>query len=424
MRRDDLSLFRVPAFRRLWTARTISVLGSAVTPVALAFGVLDLPGAGPKDLGLVLTLESAASLVTILLGGVLGDRFPRTRMLMVSEAIAGLSVGAIAVLFILGTATVPIVAALGFLGGAAAGLVFPILAGLVPETAPEDRLQSANAFMRLSQATSQIVGFAVAGLLVASIGSGWTLTIDAISFFVAVAIVAGIPAKARERGPVSHVFRELREGWRSFRSFDWIWGTTLAATIWVAAFQASFGVLGPVVAKAELGGARGWSIVLAGFSLGGVLGTFVVARIRPRRPMVLAALLFQGGTLFTLMLAVPFSVPMMALAGAVLGVTFSVITVLWDTLLQVHVPPELLARVYSYDFLGSTAAIPIGTAIIGTLASSYGAREVLIGSAVLQGLSGVLPLVIRGVWKVGLEKPEGRATPSDGTGRSAADASR
>ena len=135
MRRDDVSLFRVPAFRRLWTARTISVLGSAVTPVALAFGVLDLPGAGPKDLGLVLTLESAASLVTILLGGVLGDRFPRTRMLMVSEAIAGLSVGAIAVLFILGTATVPIVAALGALGGAAAGLVFPILAGLVPETA-------------------------------------------------------------------------------------------------------------------------------------------------------------------------------------------------------------------------------------------------------------------------------------------------
>ena len=103
--------------------------------------------------------------------------------------------------------------------------------------------------------------------------------------------------------------------------------------------------------------------------------------------MVLASLLFQGGTLFTLMLAVPFSVPMMALAGAVLGVTFSVITVLWDTLLQVHVPPELLARVYSYDFLGSTAAIPIGTAIIGTLASNYGAREVLIGAA-----AGVLDL--------------------------------
>ena len=172
------------------------------------------------------------------------------------------------------------------------------------------------------------------------------------------------------------------------------------------ALRAASLLLGPVVAKADLGGARGWSIVLAGFSLGGVLGTFVVARIRPRRPMVLAALLFQGGTLFTLMLAVPFSVPMMALAGAVLGVTFSVITVLWDTLLQVHVPPELLARVYSYDFLGSTAAIPIGTAVIGTLASNYGAREVLIGAAVLQGLAGLVPLLVRGVWKVELEKAE------------------
>ncbi|MFM8943647.1 MAG: MFS transporter, partial [Actinomycetota bacterium] len=121
---------------------------------------------------------------------------------------------------------------------------------------------------------------------------------------------------------------------------------------------------------------------------------------------------FQGGTFFTLMLAVPFSVPVMAVAAAILGITFSVITVVWDTLLQLLVPPDLLARVYSYDFLGSTAAIPIGTAIVGTLAARFGAREVLIGAAALQVLGGIEPLFIRGVWRIGMEKDPAPATPA------------
>ena len=100
MRRADLRLLSEPGFRRLWLARTISLLGSALSPVALAFGVLDLPGAGAKELAYVLTAQTTATLATVLFGGVLGDRFPRTRMLMVGEGLAGISVGVTAALFL------------------------------------------------------------------------------------------------------------------------------------------------------------------------------------------------------------------------------------------------------------------------------------------------------------------------------------
>ena len=169
MRRADLRLLSEPGFRRLWLARTISLLGSALSPVALAFGVLDLPGAGPKDLAYVLTAQTATTLATVLFGGVLGDRFPRTRMLMLGEGLAGVSVGATAALFLTGRATTGLLVPLGALAGAGAGVLAPILGGLVPETVTRDRLQSANALLTFSRATVQIGGAALAGVLVATV---------------------------------------------------------------------------------------------------------------------------------------------------------------------------------------------------------------------------------------------------------------
>ena len=414
MRRDDLRLLRVPAFRRLWAARTTSILGSALTPVALAFGVLELPGAGARELALVVTCNALAMIATILAGGVLGDRFPRTRMLMIAEGIAGVSAGGVAFLFISGQATPGSVAALAALAGGAEGLLFPVLSGLVPETAPADRLQSANALLKFSQTTAQIGGSALAGLLVASVGPGWAMAIDAVSFALAVLIVAGIPATRREPSGAG-LIHELRDGWRAFASYRWIWATTIAATIWIGGFHASFSILGPVVAKSSLGGAPGWALVLAAFSVGGVAGTFIATRVRPRRPMVIVTLLFQPGTLFVAMLSLPATLPWVAASAVGLGVSFSVIGVLWDTLLQTHIPPEMLSRVASYDALGSLAAIPVATALVGSVVASVGVERTLEIAAVVMLLSGLEPLLVRDVWRIGLAKEQGEGPVAAGS---------
>lgn len=413
MRRDDLQLLREPRFRRLWLARTISILGSALTPVALAFGVLDLPGAGARELALVVTSASVAMIATILAGGVLGDRFPRTRMLMIAESIAGISAAGVAFLFITGHATPGSIAALAVLAGGAEGLLFPVLSGLVPETVPEDRLQPANALLRFSQTSAQIGGAALAGILVAGVGAGWAMAIDALSFFVAVFIVAGIPAVHREPSGEG-MLHELREGWRAFLTFRWIWATTLAAMIWIGGFHASFAILGPVVAKSSLGGAPAWALVLAAFSIGGVAGTFIATRVRPRRPMVLVTVLFQPGTVFVAMLALPASFPWIVVASIALGVSFSVIGVLWDTLLQTHVPGDMLSRVASYDALGSLAAVPVATALVGSVVATIGVQTTLEVAAVVMLVSGLGPLVVRDVWRIGLEKDAPDAEPTVG----------
>ena len=403
VRRADLRLLSEPGFRRLWLARTISLLGSALSPVALAFGVLDLPGAGAKELAYVLTAQTTATLATVLFGGVLGDRFPRTRMLMVGEGLAGISVGVTAALFLTGHATPGLLVPFGALAGAGSGLLVPVLGGLVPETVPGDRLQSANALLTFSRSTVQIGGAALAGVLVATIGPGWTLAMDAASFAIGVVIVAGIPAARSEREP-STMLRDLRDGWRGFLAFPWIWGSTLAATVWIGAFSPAFGVLGPVVAKSSLGGPTAWATVLAGVPIGGVLGTFIATRIRPKRPMVVVLLMAEPSALLVGLLAIPASVPFLVLAAIALGISFSVLGVLWSTLLQVHVPPDLLSRVTAIDYLGSAAAGPIGTALVGTIAAAEGVRPTLIGATVVIVLSGFGGLVVPDVWRIGLEK--------------------
>lgn len=414
MRREDLELLRVPGFRRLWAARTISILGSAFAPVALAFGVLDLPGAGAPELALVVTAASVAMVATILIGGVLGDRFPRTRVLMLGESIAGVSSAAVAFLFITGDATPGSIAVLAALAGGAEGLLFPVLSGVVPETAPPDRLQAANALLRFSQSGAQVGGAALAGILVASIGAGWTMAIDAASFFIAVGVVSRIPARRPEASGGS-MLRELRDGWRSFVSFRWIWATTLSATVWVGLFHAAFAVLGPVVAKRSLGGAPAWAGVLAVFSVGSVLGTVVATRVRPRRPMVVVALLFHPGALFVGLLALPATLPWMMLGGLGLGISFALITVLWDTMIQTHVPTEMLSRVASYDALGAMAAVPVATAIVGSVSAAIGVSTTLEWSAAIMLLSGFGPLVVRDVWRIGLTKEGAEGPLGSGT---------
>lgn len=410
MRKEDLQLLREPKFRRLWLARTISILGSALTPVALAFGVLDLPGAGARELALVVTCASVAMVATILAGGVLGDRFPRTRMLMIAETIAGISAAGVAFLFISGHATPGSIAALAILAGGAEGLLFPVLYGLVPETVSEDRLQPANALLKFSQTSAQIGGSAVAGILVAGVGAGWAMAIDALSFFIAVFVVAGIPAVHREPSG-DGMLHELRDGWRAFISFKWIWATTLAATIWIGGFHASFAILGPVVAKSSLGGAPGWALVLAAFSIGGVAGTFIATRVRPRRPMVVVTVLFQPGTVFVAMLSLPASLPWVVVSAVALGVSFSVIGVLWDTLLQTHIPRDMLSRVASYDALGSLAAVPVATALVGSVVATLGVRATLEIAAVVMLISGLEPLLVRDVWRIGLTRDDPAEEP-------------
>ena len=235
--------------------------------------------------------------------------------------------------------------------GIATSFFFPASVSVVPHTVPAAQLQQANALMRLSQNSTSILGAVVAGALVATIGSGWALAFDAATYFASAAVLS----RMRIRGPMTagaNFVRELAEGWREFASRTWLWTVVVAASVGNLVLVGGQAVLGPVVAKESLGGAAGWGGVVAAEGAGLLVGSIVALRWRPARPLFTGVLLLSGTSVFLASLAIPASLPIVILAGAIAGFGLETFNVNWTTTMHEQIPDEVLARVNSYDALG------------------------------------------------------------------------
>jgi MFS family permease len=374
----------------------VSLLGSGVAPVALAFAVLGLPGASATDLGLVLAARAVAQVLLLLLGGVLGDRWPRIAVLLTSDLLSMAAQGAVAALFLTGTAGVPAVAALAAVNGAAGALFLPAARGVVPEVVTGEHLLPANALLRLSANVTGIVGAALAGVLVVTVGAGWALAADAASFGVSALLLLGVRLPAGARTAATSVLTDLREGWREFASRRWLWVVVSQFALVNGCF-AAVNVLGPLTAQRSLGGAAGWSAVLTCLSVGLVAGSLLALRLRPRFPLRTAVAATLGFAPPFVLLAVPAPVWLIGAAMLATGVCVDVFEVLWDTTLQQHVPHTALSRIGAYDAVGSFALGPVCLAVVGPLADSVGTRAVLLAGGAVSAAAGLAALADRTV---------------------------
>ncbi len=381
--RDDLRLLTDRRFALLFSARTVSILGTAISPVALAFAVLDLPGASATTLSLVLAAQSVPEVLFLLLGGVVADRFPRYRVMVGAELAAGVSFAVLAALFLLDAAHVPVVMALAAVNGVATAMFFPALTGIVPQVVPQERLQGANGLLRLSMNGSRILGLAVAGALVAVFGTAWALAIDAMSFLISAALLAGVRVPNTRVDMGTSLLGDLRHGWHEFSSRQWLWVIVIQFSILNAAMTAALGVLGPVIAKRDLGGAPAWSAILAAEAIGMVAGVLLAIRIRPSRPMLVATLVMFGTAPPVMLLSLGAPVLIVAASALVAGACIDIFTVLWETALQQHIPPDALSRVGSYDAIGSFMMMPVGLLAAGPAAGLIGVEAALWGCAAL-----------------------------------------
>ncbi len=395
--RRDLTILRQRSFLLLFLARTFSVLGTSVGPVALAFGVLALPHATPTTLSVVLAGFSVSNVLFMLLGGVIADRFPRMRVMVGSDIASAAVWAAIAVLLITGWAPIPLLVLLGVVAGLAGALFFPAMTGIVPELAPADRLQTANGLLRMGTNAARILGFAVAGGLVALLGPGLALAVNGATYAASAVLLSLLRLPRLTRGTTTHILADLREGWREFSSRQWLWVVVLQFSFVVAGLEAFYGVLGPVVAQRDLGGAPGWSVVLGGESLGMFAGVFVALRIRPVRPILLGVLLTIPLGLAPILLGVGAPLLVVAVGAFVGGFCIDLFAVLWDTAMQREIPPAALSRVSSYDALGSLMFGPIGLLAAGPLASQFGPRPALLAAGASVVVPSLLALASPGV---------------------------
>lgn len=413
--RKDLAIFRDRRFGLLFIARTASVLGGAFGPVALAFGVLALPGATATTLSIVTAAEAITMVAFMLIGGVIADRLPRFRVMVAADLGAAAAWGGLAAMLITGWAPMWLLVLLAGLAGMATALFFPAFTGVVPEVVPAPSLQAANGLLRLGMNGARIGGFAVAGGAVAIFGAGWAMALNALMLLASAALIAGLRLPVATNGGGGSetgsgsgsggMLRDLHDGWKEFRSRQWLWVVVLQYAFVMMVFQAVWGVLGPVVANERLGGAKGWSWILAAESAGMLLGVVLAIRARPKRPIRLVVLLTFP--IASLPLALGLGAPLyVAVAAAFLGgVAVDVLVVMWDTTMQREIPQESLSRVSSYDALGTLMLGPVGLLLAGPSVAAVGVSNALLISAAITALASAAALCSPGVRRLEWTSP-------------------
>lgn len=371
----DLGPLQEREFRRFFVGQSVSQLGDGMVAVALSFAVLDLTGS-VSDLGFVLAARTIPLVVFLLIGGVFADRLPRRAVMVGADVVRLASQGVVAALLITGEAQVWELIVAQALYGTGTAFFNPAITGLTPMTVSAERLQQANALRGLASSAGFIAGPAVSGLLVATVGSGWALAVDAASFGVSALFLARLQLPPHERLVTQSFARDLLEGWREFRSRTWLWVIVLAAGIGNMMAGAFF-VLGAAISKDDLGGAGAWALILSAMNVGAFAGGLLALRLRPRRPLVAAFVGFLPFGLPSALLALGAPATVIA-AGALFaggGLIFG--NALWETTLQEQIPPRALSRVTAYDWFGSTVFQPLGNALVGPVAGAIGNRPTL-----------------------------------------------
>jgi len=396
--RSSLAPLGSAGFRAYWVGRTVSLLGNTLAPVAVAFAVLQL-GGDASDLGLVLAARGVPMALFLLFGGVISDRYPRDQVLVIACVVSGLVQAVAAFLVIGGSASIAILALVEAVHGGVSAFTLPAMAGVVPLVVAKESWQQANALTSAGRTGAVMLGPALGGLIVATAGAGWGLAVDAGTFLVAAAAFVRLRLPRGVESSASSMVDELRAGWHEFSSRTWLWVVVLAFSALNAIFAGAWMTLGPVVAEDSIGPA-GWGFTLAALAAGTLIPTLLLLRVSWVHPLRvgMAGALLLAAPIAALSLTPRLSV--LVVAAMIGGIGFGLFGITWETVMQEHIPTEMLSRVFSYDMLGSVVAIPAGQVAAGFATGAFELRPVIVTSAVLYVVIAAAALATPAVWRL------------------------
>ena len=390
-------------FARYLAAASISVLGSGMAMVALAFAVLEFGGA--TELGIVLLAREIPTVVFLLLGGVYADRLPRRTILIASDVLEGSAQIVTAILLFSGQANLWNIALLQVAFGVAAAFSGPATTGLVRESVSDERLQEANALLGLSKSVFFIAGPAIGALIVTLGSPAWAMAADSVTFFVSAMFIASMRITSRVPLASTSIITDLRAGWREFVERSWAVAMIASFGLFQLTLFPALLVLGPIIAKEHLGGAGAWGAILALQSVGAVAGGIYALRLKVRHPLVVSQLLVVPAGLLLLGLSIPLPLLAIAACSFAVGVGFALGNTLWITTLQRNVPEHALSRISSFDWFGSVALNPIGYALIGPIAVAIGTSQTVVIAGILNIVVCLSVVLIPSVRRVRMSGP-------------------
>jgi MFS family permease len=401
-------------FRFLLAERLIAPASVGFSMVGVSFAVLRVTNSA-TDLSYVLAAQIVPALVFALIGGVAADRFPAQRVIVAANLLMAAGEGTFGVLVLTGRPSLWAMIGLEMLTGTGVAIFYPASQALVPRIVPGGMLQDASAISRLAMNTGQMSGAAAAGLLVAAAGPGWALVLCGVGMVATLPMLLSIrggqdlrpgmsarPARrdaagGREPTSARSMLTELREGWSEFRSHTWLWVIVAQFCVVLMAWYGAFSVLGPVVAREHLGGPAAWGAITAADAFGLIAGGLMSLRFTPRRPMLFVVLTGGAIAISPLSLAMVLPLPAVCLASFGLGVFIEMMMVQWTVALARNIPPDKLARVSSYDILGSVMAMPAGALIAGPLGTAIGISSAQYAAAAAIVIVSALALIPRDI---------------------------
>jgi predicted MFS family arabinose efflux permease len=369
-------------FRRLvWSnlaAQSAEQIALAAAPI---IAVLSL-NAGPGETGFLTAITTLPFLLLSFPFGVVADRVSRRSVMVAAEAMRVLALLAVPLLAIAGALSIPALAALGF--AAAAGTVaFTVAApALIPALVPRSGLVSANSQMEIVRSLAFMAGPALAGALVGWAGVSLTFALAATLSAVAVALLIGIPEPPRQTAAPRHVMHDLKDGAGFVWTHALLRPVLLTAAVWNIAFFALQAIYVPFAVHTLGLTASGVGITLAIYGFGLVAGALVAARIIRLMPFgrsILIGPIVSVGASALMAASAWTGSPILAGASFFLfGAGPPVWVVAATTLRQAVTPNDLMGRISAAFLTVNAGARPVGAALGGLVASTYGSTLCLV----------------------------------------------
>jgi MFS family permease len=402
-------------FALLWAGQTASRLGDSLHHIALAWWVLEKTGSATA-MGTVMVMRQIPLLLFLLVGGVVVDRFPRIRIMFLSDILSGSVIAFIAIFTWLDVLQIWHIYIASLVFGFVEAFFFPAYQAVIPQITPPDMLTSANSLNGLSQRAAGVIGPVIGAGLVAIGGTPLAFALDSLSFFVSALFVlpilrSGLGVTVDKRGPLKLVetpaialdprlaveavplkpkstvkaairqgFADLRQGWNVVITIPWIWVTILVFGFLNIMEASPRAVAMPFLIKDDLGADVGLLGLFASvFSIGYVVGAIWLGqykRLRWRGPVGYISCILNGVVLLLFAWQAP--IPVLIAGMFVYGLDFSIFAMIWNNTLQEMVPNEMLGRVYAIDSLGSWVLLPVGFALAGWATDLFGAPTVFL----------------------------------------------
>jgi len=391
-----LRLFKTPNVSRMFASYLITYMGTAMAPIAMAFGVLDLTGS-TADAAFVIAAPTVAGIVVLLIGGAVADRTSRQKVIFFAELLAMFAQISMAFLFLSGLATIAWLTFFMLINGVAIAFNAPAATGLIIQLVDREDLKTANAILGTARHGAIAIGAALGGLLVAWVGPGFTLLIDGISFAISAALILSLNPSAQLKEKSESILEDLKLGWREFSSHTWLWAMVLQFSLVVAALEAFFGLIGPAFTRDFMDGPTDWGFIVSSFGIGTLAGGLFAIKISPRHPMRLAVSMVFFFPLVTLAMLLNAPLAIIVIAAFIVGFCDQIFSVLWYTMLQLKVAPAMMSRVSAYDHIGSIALAPLGLVAAGLMYESFGHQFTLTATIILVVIPTTLVLLVKDV---------------------------